>query len=84
MAAPAGSFVNVTGATSFQTCPVGFFSDTRGTDECDRCPPGQYANTAASRACKVNDILWLPEGHLIHQGSSQYICHLLDVSKQIH
>ena len=54
VAAPAGSYVNTTGATTYKPCQVGFFSNEQGSDVCDRCPPGQYANTVGSKACKAS------------------------------
>lgn len=59
--APAGSYVNTTGAITYTPCDVGHFSDEKGSDWCDKCPPGQYANTRGSKACKAS---WLQRGLL--------------------
>ncbi|KAL4859859.1 Nucleolar GTP-binding protein 1 [Chlorella vulgaris] len=53
VAAPAGGYVNTTGAKTYTPCGVGTFSDETGSDWCDICPPGQYANTKGSKACKT-------------------------------
>lgn len=52
-AAPAGTYITTTGATSYKACPVGTFSAEAGSDACDTCPPGQYANTVGSKSCKT-------------------------------
>ena len=51
--APAGYFVNSTGATSYKPCATGSFAGERGTDTCDPCAAGSYANQLGSKTCKA-------------------------------
>eukprot|EP00887_Chlorella_sp_A99_P005369 scaffold1.g5369.t1 len=49
--APAGTFVNITGATSTTPCAVGTYASDAGNDACDACPAGMFAPQTGSTAC---------------------------------
>ena len=53
VAAPAGTFVNTSGASTYAPCAMGSFSNEQGADACSKCPSGQYANSLGSKACKT-------------------------------
>ena len=50
--APAGAFVNITGATTYQKCAYGTFTSDTGNDKCDSCSGGSYSNTVGAKTCK--------------------------------
>lgn len=46
--APAGSYVDTTGATSATPCPLGSFSSSPGASSCDLAPAGSYVSTTGA------------------------------------
>eukprot|EP00887_Chlorella_sp_A99_P002783 scaffold6.g2783.t1 len=49
--APAGTYVNASGATATSDCPVGTYASDAGNDACDACPAGTFAPQPKSTAC---------------------------------
>ena len=45
--APAGSMVNVSGATEYTTCLAGTFQNVTGASACVACLAGSYSNSFA-------------------------------------
>ena len=63
--APSGTFVNTTGAVSYQKCAYGSFASDTGNDKCDICAAGSYSNSVGAKTCKT-----CPAGYYSSSGAT--------------